>query len=302
MSDGLPPSMSAILAPPAQPEQSVFTDQPNRLVQFLTTGVPPPSDLYLSPDDSLRAELYSQYPNVQVSIKMRYVSPSGEMMYEEEQLLTAALPATTQQDFKVGEAFLLSVAAVVTGQTMIRGQVYCTISYIRAVGGPQASFVHTLVQGYVTSTQRVSWPVIQVDSPISGQGDLVVHHVAAPPTGQDLVFTTASYLRSRVQGILATFNASSQTGTREVVFQILIGGRNPVYISSAVQQAPSSGMGYVACPGVPFAPSGAPSVLLPLPVNLFLPPQSQIVLHAIGGQSLDYWGAGDMLTEEWIDM
>lgn len=302
MSDGLPPSMTELLAPPAQPESSVLTEQPQRQVNFLTTGVPPPADLYVSPMDSIRVELFTQNAGIPALVKMRYVRPDGEIQYEEESLVTVALPASTLQDYPIGEAFLLSVA-VISGQSSTqRGRIYANVSYIRAFGGPSAAYMHTLVQGYVTQLQRVSWPIIQADYPLNGPGLPVYNSLAAPGAGNNAVYTVPTNIRVRLMSMYWTVTTSATVGNRYMSVIARAGGAPIAYSGSPVAQTASGTLNYTCGASLPSAQAAQGIVYLPWPVNLLLSAGDTIEVDFQGVQTGDTITVVNLALEEWVDM
>src|SRR5215469_10074295 len=297
MSDGLPPSMTAILAPPAQPEQSVFTEQPQRRVQFLTTGVTPPSDLYIGPDDSIRVELYAQNAGILIHVKMRFVSAAGDMMYEDEQLTTVALPATASQDYRMGEGFLLSVALSADSAINARGRVFASVSYIRAFGSSSSSYMHTLVQGYVAATQRVSWPVIQTDWAVNGQGLIAVRSFGPQPAGSNFTFTTGNQVRTRLMSIVCIFTTSATVANRYVYFVATSGTLQIAHAASSNGQAAGISQTYSCAPGYPTAGAEPGAFTVPWPIDFRLQPGMAITVGAISMQATDQFTQMQMATE-----
>lgn len=294
--------MTELLAPPAVPEQSVFTQQPQRLVSFLTTGVPPPSDLYLAPTDAIRVELFSQNAGIPIFVKMRYVTPTGDLQYEEEQMQTTTLASSSVADFNIGEAFLLSVA-VVTGQSSTqRGRVYASVSYIRAFGGPSVAFMHTLVQGYVTAVQRVSWPILQADYPINGQGLPVYLTLNSPAAGSNFAYTIPNNLRVRLMSMFFNLTTSATVGSRAVSVQVIYGGAACVVAFAPTTQAASVVQSYTCASGYPSAAPTGGAMYIPWPFNLLLQAAGLLEIVVGGIQSGDQISNVDVGFEEWIDM
>ena len=302
MSDGLPPSMSAILAPPAQPEASVFTEQPQRRVQFLTTGVTPPSDLYIAPDDSIRIELFSETPGILIHVKIRFVSALGDMMYEEEQLFTTTLPATASQDYRLGEGFLLSVALSADLNNNARGRVFASVSYIRAFGSAQSSYMLTLVQGYVAGLQRVSWPVIQTDWSTNGMGLIDFRSFGSQAVGQPWSFTTANQVRTRLMSCVVVLQTSATVGNRNAYLLAQLGGINYVNPSSPTAQVASTSGVYTFAPGFQTMTGATPLQTVQWPIDLLLPGGTMLQFSAFGLQATDQITSAALATEEWMDL
>lgn len=302
MSDGLPPSMTDLLAPPAQPESSVLTEQPQRLVNFLTTGVPPPSGLYVSPMDSIRVELISQNAGIPVLVKMRYVTPDGEIQYEEETITSAALPSTSLTDYKLGECFLLSIALVSGQSSTQRGRVYASISYSRAFGGPQVAYMHTLVQGYVTTIQRVSWPVIQADYPLNGPGLPVYLTLTGPAAGANFTYTVPNNIRMRVMSLFFHLVTSATVANRVVTVQAIAGGTAVAYSAAQAAQAASSTVNYTAAAGYPSVAAGDGSVYIPLPFQYIFQAGMSLQVNVIALAATDQISNVNCSFEEWVDM
>lgn len=302
MSDGgLPPAMFELLAPPAQPEESVFTAAPSRQVHFLTDHVTPPSDLYLAPDDSLRVSVYSATAGLTVGIKIRYVRPTGELIYTEETLTTLALPNPAVGNYRMGEGFLLSVAVVGTSAGMIRGMVYVKVDVIRAFGGPGPNFSYTLVESYVTSTTAATWPVLQTDFPVSGQGNLVAHFVGNPGPGNPLLFSQAATLRWRLLAAFINFQTSAGVGTRFVQMQLAIGGQQYINQICQLGQVPSTQQFYSVAPGLPIASFTGNLPNIAWPVDARMPPGTTLSVTSTLAVAGDDFLSGAFLTEEWID-
>jgi hypothetical protein len=294
--------MSELLAPAAAPEASVFTEQPQRQVQFLTTGVTPPSDLYIGPDDSIRVEVFSQNAGILVHVKLRFVRANGDMMYEEEQLSTAALPASASQDYRLGEGFLLSVALTSDLTVNSRGRVFATVSYIRAFGSSQSSFMHTLVQGYVAGLQRVSWPVIQTDWGVNGQGLIIFRNLPSPPVGQAVTWDTLNQVRTRVMSFTAGVTASAAVANRYGYLLAQVAGVNYVQQTSTTPQTAGQVVFYSITPGIPTQLAAPSYQLISWPLDLYLPGGTALQFGLLNIAAGDQIAGVALSTEEWIDM
>ena len=292
------PSMTDLLNRPAEPEPSVFDRQPIRPVKFLTTGITPPADLYVGANDSLQVDIFSATAGLTVDIEIRLLLPNGEISIEAESLTTVALPSNTSGKFKLAEGFLLSVMVRATTANTIRGQIYASVSFIRAFGSSPV-VTYTLVQGYVTTIARVSWPILQPDFPTNGKGNLVTHTIPNPGANQAAIFTQAAFIRWRILLIHCTLTTDATVGNRQMeVVSVPVTYR---IVSPNTQPASTVG-DYTFAPGITTQLTAVNQYQTAWPIDLYFNPSS--VLHIT---PLNFIGAADVLTsitivtEEWLD-
>lgn len=294
------PTMSALLAAPAKPEASVFDQQPSRPVKFLTSGITPPADLYLSADDSIQVDVLSATAGLNTSVSIRLLRTDGTITIEEESITTVALPATATARYRLAEGFLLSVMVRATTLNTIRGQIFATVSFIRSFGSTP-TVTYTLVQGYVTTISRVSWPILQPDWPTNGQGNLVTHLVTAPGAGANVVFTQSTALRWRLLAGAFLFTTSATVITRNIEVQLQNAGNFVADSWCPFGQAASAAQQYVITPGIP-AVTGTPFVPnVAWPTDLRMQPGTVLIMTVVNFQAGDAFTNIVLQTEEWVD-
>jgi len=182
---GLPPSLTPLLAPPAQPEPSAAADTRSPFPKFLSSvGSIPPLDKYLTLDDQIMVTVVTS-STTSLFLSTRILKPDGQISIQIEQINPAAGRAFELFRFPVPEGFLLTAdVAPATIGAPIRGQTWIRISIARKVTPSQ--FVQiAIASGYLTLGGSLSYPSTLPEYTSRGPGASIEQTVGNPAAGAD---------------------------------------------------------------------------------------------------------------------
>ncbi len=258
----------------------------------------PPTTLYVGLNDAIRVRTIN--PNsVTYVLEIRLLLPDGTISVQEENFVNAQVSNAQNNDFRLAEGFILSVA-LNASTSPSRGGAYATIAILRTFGAANAQ-AFLIAAGYVTGLRALAWPTVLIDSPTARPGLLNSHSVGNPAAGADWTYTQAAGTRSRIQAITAVLTTSAAVANRQVTLTITV---NSVAYSIAVgaTQAASLSVRYSFGPGAPTQAAVIQTRLSTgLPVDLSLASANTISVSTAAIDVADQWSAINFATEDNFD-
>lgn len=260
-----------------------------------------PAPLLVTGDDFLRLTTINGLAGVVVTLRGRFLPLAGGGPVPFERLHTPATDRTALSvDLPLGSGWILSVSAVVTTGTPQVGQTWGRLHLVR--GGSGATLLlQELAAGYLTDTQRLTWPGGRVTGSLDGAGALRSVTGTNPAAGSEPSETVPTNARWRVLVWSAVFVTDGLgSPARPALF---FDDGTTVYFSvdAASTQGLSSSFRYVGVPGGTTVDSSVTTKILGLPVLPVLLAGHRIRTVTADIDAGDDWGAPQMLVEEWID-
>jgi len=130
-----------------------MTDPAAPLVMHPALGGP---GIYVTSDDALRLTTLNSVASVTIALTGRFLTPDGRRVqpFQERHVPNSDRTAATS-DFPLADGWLANLSAIVTGAAPQFGQTFVRVDLIRG-RGTAAVVLATLLQGFVTSAQRLA--------------------------------------------------------------------------------------------------------------------------------------------------
>lgn len=272
--------------------------------RFTTVGVQPPAAGYLGPSDQLSISVLSPNTAINFNLALRFLDLAGNV----QPLLTEVIaPATGTTPFilpiQVAEGFLLSATAF--GATVKRGQCWVQLLVLRQKAADIQVVGDTLMQGYVSATDNVSWPGQPVGTSTDGAGFLRTFTIPDPAVGSEFLVTVPPATRWRLQSMVATLTTSAAAGFRGAILQIKDAGGFELggfpfedgASASSVMHATQAAFGELT--EFTVSPTLYPTGPIPIPTMLGAGfTFGTLTLNLDAG---DQWSSITGLAEEWVE-
>jgi len=175
--------------------------------------------IYTGPDDWLQTNVLTSVATTGLTIYLRYLTADGRMHYEQESLDGAALNTLTQVARRLSEGWLLGCAASNFGGGLASGSTFVSVALQNS--GPAIRAPHTLLaQGYVTSTQVVTWPA-EIIPPAGAR--VFSQFSASLAVGTDISFAVPAGKQWTPLLLIGTLVTSATVSTRTVQIRMTDG-------------------------------------------------------------------------------
>lgn len=191
-----------------------------------------PFQLWLDGADHLRLEGWSAAANTTLQVYGRVLTEDITIEVFQMFLFVPDTRVRFVANLPLPKGFLLNAVVTVTGSTPLLGQVFGRLSIIRGFTGATLIF-GTLLQGYVTSNQALSWPgspIANTDS-IDGYRRLVTQGAAA--AGNPVFFSCPAGAEWLLLSATCQLQCSAAAANRRP-FVIPASG-NPPYVAHHMQ-------------------------------------------------------------------
>lgn len=206
--------------------------------------------------------------------------------------------ATT--DHKLPEGWLQGLTIVASSGSPPVGTCYVRVDLMRG-SGTSATILQTLVQGYVTGTQRRAWPDSSLESAVVGPGRIRVITGTNPAAGAEVVETVPTGARWRLRGVRALLVTDATVTNREVGLFFDDGANVFSAFPSTVNQTATQTRVYTGSPaGVRGAAATALDVTIAI-ADLVLLAGHRFRTQTINLQAADDWAAPVYEVEEWLE-
>jgi len=178
-----------------------------------------PGAFLVTGEDNLRINSWNSLAGVVLTITIRFLDTNGEIIpyVYTHTPNTNRTKATT--DFPLGVGFPLNVQIVASSGTPVVGQTFVQAQIIRGLGGATQA-LSTLLQGYVTAVQAVSWPGSPIVSSTATEG--VIRSIAGttPAAAAEISETVPTLARWELISFHFVFSADANVFTRHIKFLI----------------------------------------------------------------------------------
>jgi len=262
-----------------------------------------PGALFVDGNYALRLNAWCSVAGVTLALRSRFLrSQDGELVDSGDQLKPTSDRLLTTFDAQLGAGFPLNVNVFALAGTPLIGQCFVQVQIVRGTG-VAATVLATVLQGYVSATQALSWPGSPLQNSLDGQGALRSIFTAAGALGQEVGVNVPVNARFQIMAFRGKFVTDATVAARNpsLAFADAFSG----YVNSPMNSAQPAGttffytwmtgFGYlVASLGTNFQAS--------LPVGMLLPAGHSVATGTSGIQITDQWFNVDLVVRDWIDV
>lgn len=262
-----------------------------------------PGALFVDGNYALRLNAWCSVAGVTIALRSRFLrSNDGELVPSGDTIALTSNRLLNTTDVQLAIGFPLNVQVFAQAGTPTVGQCFVQVQIVYGDGA--AAFpLATVLQGYVTTTQSLSWPGSPIVNSLEGSGALINRSLANGGPGVDPGFVVPVNTRWSVIGYRGDFTTSAAAGTRNptVTYNDLTAlfARS----TSAAAQGPGTTFSYqwMASFGSKVVDSNNVfSLSLPLPSELAAAWQ---IGFLTGGILVgDQWTGIEMAAREWLDL
>ena len=259
------------------------------------------SAIRVTGEDDLRLTVLNGLAGVTVVVRGRVLNCDGELIPFEQKLTPTTDRLASTVTVRLSEGWLVQAHAFVSAGSPLVGQTFALLSVIRG-DAAAAIDLFTLAAGYVTATQRASFPSGGVGSSLRFDGAIRSITGTAPGAGAEISETVPAGARWDLLAFFTTLTTSVAAANR-VPALFLDDGAN-VFIKSSQQgnQIASLAWDYLWAPGDQSQAAGNRLIVtssLPVPVRLGAGYRLRTNTTAI--QAADQWAAPQYVVREWIE-
>lgn len=269
-------------------------------VSFATSNILPPSSVYLAADDGLVLAVRAPQLNANLQVDLRILTPQGIVIPHQFLYNLNTVGSTDSIELlPQTEGFLLS-AAIATVDIAQRGMCFVRMVIRRGIGGDSTLNGSTLIQGYVTKTDWLSFPFATLEPSRSGRGQLETVNFVAVNPGSDLFVSVPLGTSWIVRAVSARLTTTAVAGTRFPVLRCPSGfTANQFGWPSAAGIGPSSQVQITWAPGATALAVG-PVQTAGLAADLELNSNFSIRTNTTGLDVFDAWDAASLFVERFI--
>lgn len=260
----------------------------------------PGGAVYVTGEDHVRVTSFNSATGVRLAIEGRFLRPSGQAVPFGESHVPNTDRTANTSSFRLNEGWLLNLHVRASEGTPRRGQCFVLVELVRGSGAAAAATV-TLLQGYVTDTQRRAFPGSDLESSIDGRGVLRSVTGTDPAANTEISETVPTNARWLLWAVRLTLVTDANVANRLPQLTIDDGTNNILTLgSSAVQAASVSQAHYFGGQGFAGGASGGHHAI-PGNVAIPLPGGFRIGTNTVSRQAGDNYAAPQLLVEEWIE-
>lgn len=262
-----------------------------------------PGALFVDGNYALRLNAWSSVAGVTVALRSRFLrSADGQLVNSADQLALPTGVVLTTKDLQLSAGFPLNVEVFILSGAVVFGQCFVQVQIVGGQGGASLPLA-TVLQGYVSSTQALSWPGSPIQNSLDGAGLILSIASGAPGAGVDHLTFVPARVRWQLISAQSTFQASGAAANRSVSFGYT-DGTNPLArtpFGSFVTAGQLLNLFWMAGLGAQVA-SPDLIVALPLPTNALLLATYGLVTTTGNIQAADAWGQLQLSVRQWIDV
>jgi hypothetical protein len=262
-----------------------------------------PGALFVDGNYALRLNAWCSVAGVTLALRSRFLrSGDGELVDSGDQLTPTSNRALATIDVQLSAGFPLNVQVFAIAGTPIVGQCFVQV-HIVAGRGPAAVVLATVLQGYITATQALSWPGSPLQNSLDGAGALRAVSGPVPGVDAEVNVTVPAGARWRLLAWRITLSTSAVAGTRFVAVQVLNSGFLTYTSAPAISVAPSLNVSISIAPTLPVGVDAANGLYtLPAPSEVWLVSNDQFGTFTSGFGAGDQYTSNLYVVREWIDV
>jgi len=256
---------------------------------------------YFAGDDQLRVTSWNSLASVAVVVTGRFVHADDARIEPFSELHTPATNRTAASStYTRARGWLTDLSVLVTGATPQRGQTFVRVDVVRGQGA-NAIPLSTLLQGYVTATQRLAYPGSPIVDSLTGPGTLRSITGTDPAAGLEISETVPTGARWRFASLRAALVTDATVANRNASLNFDDGTN--IYAAAAVNFNQAASLTFVhhfVAVGQSFAQTST-QVMVSTPANLVLAAGHRFRTVTSAIVAGDNWGAPQYAVEEWLE-
>jgi hypothetical protein len=256
--------------------------------------------LYLTGDDNLRITTIGALANAVLAIEGRLVTPEGVAIPFAERHVPSSTYTSTSQVLPIAEGILTHLQVRATSGSALRGHVFAVVEVVRG-GSSNAQPLGTILQGYVTATQRLAWPGSLMESSTAGVGRVRSITGTNPAAGVEISETVPAGVRWRLLSLWFTLTTSAVVANRTPRIVIDDGATEYYRAGSGFQQTASGTAVYEASAAPTTAATGGGPNMFGIPYNHVLAAGHRFRTSTVALDAGDDYSAPQYLVEEWLE-
>lgn len=261
-----------------------------------------PAGLFVTGEDRLRLTSFNSAAGVTLTIEGRvYLAGHGLRPFRERHVPNTDR-TTANTVFQVGEGWIVDVHVRADAGTPRRGQCFVVLELVRGAVNGAVQPLATLLQGYVTDTQRRGWPGSPLELSTEGPGVLLSVTGADPAAGVEISETIPANARRELLAVRFVLVADATAISRSVTLAIDDGAN--IFYSGASHDAQTASQTLTYSAGAGITAARVPAALhveIPLPNRVRLSAGFRFRTVTGNLQAGDNFGAPQYLVEEWIE-
>lgn len=282
--------------PPANAPSQIQTATP--FVAFNPSNVPPSQANYFQLNDFILLRFIANGA-YNFNFNYRYLTPNGEIKEGSQPLITAA-GAITIAEIPLGEAWLLSFAAVTTNSLNLSAWIHLQVGIARGASTPfSPAFQGLIWQGYVYNVGANGFPGTPGKESFDGAGLPRIILGTAPGAGAEISELVPSFRRWQLLSLRATLTTSAAVANRIPQFNVTDGVSSVFLRGPAAAQVASTTVLYLLTPGPQSLVDANGNTTIPAPNNTQVVSSQQIRTNTIALQAGDQWTAPTYEILEW---
>jgi hypothetical protein len=255
---------------------------------------------YLTGEDSLRLTAFNAAAGVTVAIEGRYLTPRGDVVTFADRLVPTTNRLASSAVFTLGDGWLLNVHVRASAGTPRIGQCFALVEVVRGRLGFVAP-IGTLLQGYVTDSQRLAWPGSPIRSSVDGPGVLRSITGTDPAAGAEISETVPTNARWRIFSARMTLVTDATVANRLANLVLDDGAAILAQMTAHANQIASTTYIYNWFHVGHAGNAIGTAFMQNFPPDVRLSGGSRIRTLTGAIQAGDNWSAPQLLVEEWIE-
>jgi len=256
---------------------------------------------YFAGDDQIRVTSWNALASVTVVLTGRFVHAEDGRIEPFSEVHTPNTNRTAASStYQRARGWLTDLSVLVTGATPQRGQTFVRVDVVRGQGAG-AIALSTLLQGYVTATQRLAYPGSPIIDSLTGPGVIRSLTGTDPVAASEISETVPTGARWRFISLRAQLVTDATAANRTLALVFDDGTNSYMYAATNFNQTASQALNYA------FGDVGQTygfyllGGMVSAPANLVLAAGHRIRTVTTTLQAGDNWGPPQYAVEEWLE-
>lgn len=263
-------------------------------------GAASPAAFYCTGEESIRVTSFGSVAANALTLRTRFLTIDGDVVPSSDRHVPNADRTSATSETPLGRGWLLGCEIFASTGTPRIGQTFVLVEVIRG-SGTSATVLQTLVQGYVTDTQRLGYPGAPPRWSTDGVGVMRSITGTDPIAGAEVSETVPTNARWRLRGFTVQLASDATVATRRVILQIDDGATLCWAAQAMDAQVASLTRQYSFPVAGAYVVAQTSTIGIPGPEGFQLQGGFRIRTATQNLQVTDNYGAPQLLVEEWIE-
>lgn len=256
---------------------------------------------YLSGSEALRVTSQCAIGGVVITIQGRYYTEDGKVAPFTFRHTPNSDRTLRTESYPLSRCIVSNVVVYVSTGTPPLGSTWIDLSIVQGTGSAQI-VLGTLLQGYTTANQKLSWPGSPLTTTAQGGGYFLTTGAVDPGAGNDFSRLVVANARWEMLAVTATLTTSAAAGNRYPVLRFTSGG-NGLFYGPIPAVIPASTT--IVCAwtqgGVTEDRLATGVTITSLPIGLQIASSTQIHSVTTGLLAGDVWSSITCMVREWLE-